>query len=170
VPYFGSGVDNSVNLTPVPTLVFTPNPGANSTVRMVNQGTSNVYVGGPNVSALSGLLVAPAGRVELPVMNAKVYASGGYNPSTLSATTVSSALTAGTTAFTVGSATGLSTGATLMIGNTPGQEFVTVAGFATTSVTAATGLLQDHASGAAVAFVNPVIGLLRVGGGTSGVA
>lgn len=164
--YFGPGVPNNVNLTPTATLVFTPNPSANSTVRLFNQGSSTIYVGGANVSANSGIPLAPNSRIELPAMNAPVYAAGNYGPSTASATTLAAASTAGTTAITA--AASVPTGSTLLIGNGSGTEFATVTVGGTTVGTSP--LLYDHASGAAVKYVNPVIGLLQVQGGTSGIA
>jgi hypothetical protein len=164
--YFGPGVPNNVNLTPTAMLVFTPNPSANSTVRIVNQGSSTVYVGGANVSANSGIPVAPLARIELPVMNTSLYAAGSYGPSTASSTTLAAATTAATTAITT--AASVPTGSTLLIGNGSGTEFATVTVGGTTVGTSP--LLYDHASGAAVKYVNPVIGLLQVQGGTSGIA
>lgn len=164
--YFGPGVPNNVNLTPTATLVFTPNPAANSTVRIVNQGTSTVYVGGANVSAVSGIPLAPTARIELPVMNTPVYAAGTYGPSTATATSLATATTVGTTAITT--AASVPSGATLMIGNGTGVEFAVTTSGGTTVGTAP--LLYDHASGATVKYVTPIVGLLQVQGGTSGIA
>lgn len=163
MPYFGAGVDQHVNLAATPTWVFTPTPNAPATVRLVNEGSNVLYVGGAAVSPGNGLPLYPNTRVELPLANQTLYACSNYIASTV-ATTVTTASTAGAVAMTVGVAPVV--GATLAIGNGAAKEIVTVAATSGTTIfTAATAFLYDHGVAATVATVTSVIAQLRVSAG-----
>jgi hypothetical protein len=170
MPYFGAGVDNHVNLTPGPVLVFTPNPSAAAaTARFVNEGTNPVYIGGPSVTSFTGLKLMPNGRVELPAVNAAVYACGGYNPAS-GTTTLNGALSAGATVATLTTAASFTVGSVAIFGNASGQEAAVVTGTTATAVTLATALVNDHATGVTVATGVVAVGQLHVAGGASGIA
>lgn len=162
MPYFGAGVDQHVNLAATPTWIFTPTPNAPATVRLVNEGSSLLWVGTAAVAPGNGLPLYPNTRVELPVANQTLYACSGYQATTVS-TTLSSTFTAGTTAFSV--ATLPAIGATVVIGNKSGTEVLTVAGTAAGVFTAATASLYDHTAGSTVSTVTSIIGQLRVNAG-----
>src|ERR1700677_199716 len=103
MPFLGAGVDNHVNVTPTPVLVFTPNPSAAAaTARFFNEGSATVYVGGANVSQFNGIPLMPNQKVELSNVNGSLYACGGYSAGANN-TTMSGASAAGSTSFTVAS-------------------------------------------------------------------
>ena len=164
--YLGAGVDQVVNPTTTPQWVFTPTPNAPSSVRFYNLGTSVVYVGQANVSQFNGLPIYPGNRpVEFQNVLTTLYACSGVAAGTNSSTT-STALTAGTNLFTVGSTTGYAVGSSLLVGNTgKGQEVVTVAGTTATAVTLATNLLYDHSTGSTVSTATASVGQLRITAG-----
>lgn len=162
MPNFPPGSPNNVNVTPAASLVFTPTPGVQASVRFWNPGSGTTYVGGPGVTPGNGLPILPGNRpVELQNVNVSLYACSGIT-SVGAATTVSGAVAAGATTFTVASA--VTVGAWLRIGNGTGVEYVQVSA-GTGTVTTSSALLYDHAASATVATVTASPGPLSVQAG-----
>lgn len=140
MPFLGAGVDQHVNVGPLPTWVFTPNPSAaSSTLRLFNEGSQPVYVGGPAVTPQTGLLLPPGCKpVELQNVNSTVYSCGFPIPGTTGFTLKSATLyTAGTNNFTLSASiatTALAAGVSVIVGpsaTSTGAEVLTISSVAT---------------------------------------
>lgn len=170
MPQFPPGVPNNVSVTPVAIQVFTPNPATNSSCRFYNPGLATVYVGGPKVSPINGLPIAPGNRpVELQNVNTNLYACSGFS-SVIATTTTGAAYSASTTTVVVaGSLASMVVGVYLQIGDTgTGVEYVQVQTVSTSALTVGTtALLYDHASGVTVSTLNVTPGPLSVQAGVS---
>lgn len=166
MPNLGPGVPNNVSVTPVPLLVFTPTPNVTATARFFNPGSSTVYIGGANVSPLSGIPVRPGNRpVELANVNVSLYACSGYSTITLSGTTSTTALTNGGTAFTMTSGASLATSAYFALGSGTGIEYLQVSSVSTNGATVlstTTPFLYDHAASVTVSTITATPGPLVV--------
>jgi hypothetical protein len=174
MPNLGAGVDQHINTTPVPTWVFTPNPVGGATVRLYNEGTQPVYVGGADVSPFNGLPLFPGGRpLELQNITGTVYTCSNavVGSNTASATISSNGATAGSTVLTVGSAfsTTITAGTTMILSGPAGvgAEVITVSGTAASALTLSTALLYDHRTASTATVATSTPGQLRV---TAGVA
>jgi hypothetical protein len=168
MPNLGAGVDQHVNTNPVPTWVFTPNPVGGAAVRLYNEGSQVVYIGGANVSPYNGLPLYPGSRpLELQNANSTVYSCSNVTGLT-SVATLSAALNAGVSAFTTASSIAtIANGATIVLGPSgAGQEVVTVTGSTGgTAYTVSTATLYDHKTGGAVYTAVSTPGQLRVTAG-----
>lgn len=175
MPNLGAGVDQHVNVGPIPTWVFTPNPSASSNLRLYNEGSQPVWVGGPGVTPQTGLLIPPGSRpVELQNVNSTVYSCGLAIPSATGYTLKSATFyTVGTTAFSLsGSVTTLGLGTYLIMGasaTNTGAEVVNVTGTTATggstiTFTVGTGTLFAH-DGDALTVATCFPSLLRVTAG-----
>jgi hypothetical protein len=169
VPNLGAGVDQHINTTPVPTWVFTPNPVGGASVRLYNEGSQPVYIGGVSVSPFSGLPLFPGSR-PLEVQNAQgtIYTCSNVSVGANSAT-VTSASTVGQTTFTTAAAppAALAAGSTFVLGVAGGgQEVLVVASTSASSVvTTTTGALYAHQGTTLVYAASTSPGQLRVTAG-----
>jgi hypothetical protein len=184
MPNLGAGVDNHVNLTFTPTVIFVPTPGQSAVARIYNEGRTLVYIGGAEVGQGNGLPLPPNSKpIEImnPVTNIYAVSAGVLGSimntvgTSLTATDIISPLNATSTittsaAIPASGAGSLPPGTIFAIGNTVNSsnlEFVTVAtSVSTTSITAT--VLYPHISGAVEGLypVAPTYGQIRV---TSGV-
>lgn len=165
MPYFGAGVDQHVNVPAAPTWVFTPTPGVTATARFVNEGSQVVYIGGAGVTPTSGLPLLPNTRVELPSVNVTLYACSGVSPTALNSTTLSGAQTAGASALTAASNTGIGVGSTLQVDTGANTEYLVVSTDTGGTIATTTPFLYSHVTGVAVKNVSPNVALLRVAAG-----
>jgi hypothetical protein len=150
MPNFGPGVPQNLNPAVTPTWVFTPTPLAAATVRIANNGTSTVYLGGVNVSPFNGFPLPPGCRpVELQNCPFTIYTCSNAFGTGATKVVNANALPAGTTTFTV-TTSGLAAGP-LILGNVGAQEVVNIASVASSTViTLSTGTLYDHVASATV--------------------
>lgn len=145
------GTPNVVNPAVTPTWVFTPTTSAPATVRLSNTGRNPVYVGPAGVTQSGGLAIPPGGKtIELVGVLQTLYAVSPVAPVTLSATSSTSAVTAGSTAISLTTAvpSGLSAGTYCVIGSTAntGWEAQLIASTtASSQLTFANPLVNDHA-------------------------
>lgn len=152
---FPPGSPNNLSVTPVPVQVFTPNPSAQASIRIFNAGSSVVYVGGANVSPLSGFPVLPGNRpVDLQNVNVNVFMCSGA--SVVAATgTISAATAAGNNSWTVATLNPGGVGGYIRLGNLPGAEYLQIAtttgAVSPWTITTTTNSLYDHAASATVA-------------------
>lgn len=177
MPNLGAGVDNHVNLTFTPTVVFVPTPGQSTVARLYNEGRTLIYIGGAEVSQYTGLPLPPGGKpVEIFNPPGNLYAVsygqiGVAAGTTATATLPTNLMAPGLSSIpttTTGAVTGLVPGNIIAIGNTVNSsniEFVTVATSAATTVITAT-LQYPHIGGEVLYPVVATYGQLRV---TSGV-
>lgn len=167
MPNLGAGVDQHVNTTPVPTWVFSPSPVGGASVRLYNEGTQPVYVGGVNVSPYNGLPLYPGSRpVEIQNANGTIYTCSAVTTGAV-AGTVTSASTAGQQSFVTGASVTTSGGAVLVVGRSGSQEVLivnTVSGSGTTIGTT-TAALYDHAATSPLYSATSNVGQLRVTAG-----
>lgn len=172
MPNLGAGVDQHVNTSPTPTWVFTPNPVGGASVRLYNEGSQPVYVGGPSVSPSNGLPLFPGGRpLELQNVSGTIYSCSNaiVGANTAAATISSNGATAGSTVLAVGAAfsTQIVAG-TNMIFSGPagvGSQVVTVVGTAASALTISTALLYDLRTAATGTVCTSTPGQLRVTAG-----
>jgi hypothetical protein len=159
MPYLGAGVDNHVNLTFTPTVIFVPTPGQSATARIYNEGRTLVYIGGAEVGQGNGLPLPPGSKpIEIinPVSNiyAVSYGALGAIAGTVGASSaVTNIISPGNATSTVTTAAAYPStwtpGTIIGIGNTVNSsnlEFVTVAtSVSTTALT--TTVLYPHNGG-----------------------
>jgi hypothetical protein len=150
-----------------PTWVFTPNTSAAATVQFVNIGRNPVYVGGSQVTQNTGLPVPPGGQpVRIIGATGQLYALSGVTGLAVAATMSSSAVTAGTTAITLTTTvpTGLAAGTTIAVGSTLGSWEAQVVATTTASsqITFANALVQDHAGSLIIYTATAALGQVRV--------
>jgi hypothetical protein len=172
MPNLGAGVDQHVNVTATPTWVFSPNPSAaSSSLRLYNEGSQPVYVGGANVTPLNGLLIPPGSRpLELQNVNSTVYtcsnAVAGASTQAATLGTGTGIATVGTTKLTVTTmSAAFSAGAILQLGTSTNIEYVVVASTATTVVTLSNPTIYYHAVGDVMTVATSTIAQLRVTAG-----
>lgn len=167
----GPGVPQSVSPGVTPTWIFSPNPSASSTVRLQNFGQWPVYVGGLGVSQPDALAIPPGNRpVELAGVTQTLYAISGVTIGAAAGTMSASAVTAGTTAVTLASTvpTGLAAGTTIVIGNTAGTGWeaqLVATTSASSQLTFASPLTNDHVASSVVFLATPQYGQLRINAG-----
>lgn len=173
MPNFGPGVDQHINTIVTPTWVFSPTPNVvGPSVRLYNEGTQIVYVGGANVSPFNGLPLPPNSRpLEIQNMTGTVYTCSNISVTGTGYTAAAGALNAGSTAITLsGSVTTLGVGSVLVLGAAPSQEVVQIANVTATSgsvisFTLATATLYDHKTAMPMTLATSVPGQLRVTAG-----
>jgi hypothetical protein len=170
MPNLGAGVDQHVNTGVAPTWVFTPNPSGGSALRLYNEGSQLVYVGGPNVTPLNGLPLFPGGRpVELQNITGTVYtcSNSAVGNNTAAATLGTGGIaTVGTTLLTVTTMnSSFAPGTTLQLGTATNREYVVVASTASTVVTLSNPTLYYHAVADVMTLATTTVGQLRVTAG-----
>lgn len=176
MPNLGAGVDQHVNTTAVPTWVYNAPAyvaGSNypACVRLYNEGSNVLFVGGANVSPLNGLALPPNSKpIEIQNVFGTVYTcSNSAVGANTSAATLSATVGSGGTVLTVTSAysTNITIGSTIFLNNAgSGGEYLVVSGTAATSLTVSTAALYDHVSGSKATIATTTIGQLRVTAGT----
>ena len=169
MPYLGAGVDQHVNTAPVPTWVFTPNPVGGASVRLYNEGTQLVYVGGVNVSPYNGLPLWPGSRpVEIQNANGTIYTCSNVNLTTTVMTAASSALAAGASSLSTTAvvASGFAAGTVFVLGAGNAKDVLVVASTAANStITFTTNTLYDHVGSSLLTAATSIPGQLRVTAG-----
>jgi hypothetical protein len=169
VPNLGAGVDQHVNTAPVPTWVFTPTPSVSSTLRLYNEGSQIVYVGGANVSPINGLPLFPGARpLELQNIGSTIYTCSYASTvgSTISATLSANFVAGGSSVpVTTGYSTGILVGSTIFLGTGTAAEVLVVSATAATTITTSTVTLYDHKTAATVTLASTTPGQLRVTAG-----
>jgi hypothetical protein len=177
MPNLGAGVDQHVNTAAVPTWVYQPPANLSGSpyqanVRLFNEGTNIVYVGGANVSPFNGLPLFPNSRpVELNNVSGTLYSCSNVLSGS-SVSTANAAYSANTNSFVT--ATSVPTanfyvGAPFLIG-VPGfgQEVLVISTISTsyTTIGTTTNSLYDHKTGTPIYAATSVSGQLRVTAGT----
>jgi hypothetical protein len=173
MPSLPPGTPQSVNPAVTPTWIFTaPSANITMTLRLQNTGRTPVYVGGAQVTQNNGLLVPPGRPVELSGVTGSLYALSSVVPgSTVAAGTMSaSAVTVGSTAITLTTTvpTGLAAGTTIVVGSTAGTGWeaqVVNSTTATSQITFANPLVQDHVGSGVIYTVTATQGQLGVAAG-----
>jgi hypothetical protein len=160
-----------VNPAVTPTWAFTPPSAAvTATVNIFNTGRTPVYVGGSQVTQNNGLLVPPGSRpVEMQSVTQTLYAlSPVVAGSAVAAGTMSaSSVTVGTTAITLTTAVpaSLAAGTTIIVGSTVGTGWeaqVVNSTTASSQITFANPLVQDHVASGVIYTATAQIGQVRV--------
>lgn len=171
MPYLGAGVDQHVDPAVTPTWVFSPNASAASNVRIYNEGQWTVWVGMSQVTMNNGIPVPPRSRpVELQNVTQTLYAVSGVLVGAAAGTMVSSAVTVGTTAITLSTTvpTSLAAGTTIIVGSTAGTGWeaqVINTTTATSQITFANPLVQDHVGSGVIYLATPQYAQVRVTAG-----
>ena len=170
-PSFPAGTDQHVNPAVTPTWVFTPVTGQTNTIRLYNEGLNTVYVGPSGVGQPAGLAVRPGNRpVELQNVTQTLYAISGVTIGAQAGTASASAFTAGSTAITLTAAVpaGLAAGTTIVVGNTAGTGWeaqVVASTTASSQITFANPLVNDHVGSSPIYTATAQLGQLRVTAG-----
>jgi hypothetical protein len=165
------GTPQSVNPAVTPTWVFTPTPNAPATVRLSNTGRYPVYVGGSQVTQNNGILIPPGSKpVEMQNVTQTLYALSPVQSPVIAATMSSSAVTVGTTAITLTAAVpaALAAGATIIVGSTVGTGWeaqVVNSTTASSQITFANPLVQDHVGSGVIYTATPQYGQVGVTAG-----
>jgi hypothetical protein len=171
MPNLGPGVDQVVNPAVTPTWIFTPPSNVTATVRLFNTGRYPVYVGPSGMDQPGGMQIMPGNRpVQLQNVNQTLYAISGVVSTGQAATAASSAVTAGTTAITLTATvpTSLAAGTTIIVGSTAGTGWeaqVVNSTTASSQITFANGLVNDHVGSSPIYTANALPGQLRVTAG-----
>lgn len=164
MPTLPPGSPASVNPAVTPTWIFTPSAYGPATIRVTNTGRYPVYVGGSQVTQNSGIPVPPGGKgLELIGLTGSLYALSPVVPASAAGTMSSSAVTVGTTAITLTTTvpTALAAGTTVLIGystaaTATGWEAQVVASTtASSAITFASPLVQDHAGSGVIWTATP---------------
>jgi hypothetical protein len=175
MPNLGAGVDQHVNLTYTPTWLFTPTTGVINTVRIYNEGSNTIYVGGKSVTQNTGIPVPPGNKpLEWANATSALYAVSAVNVGAVMNTVGGSLLL--TNVISVGASSVTTTAAvtnTLIPGTIFGignistgsnLEFTTVATSVSTTVMTAT-VAFSHVQGEGIYPVTPTYGQVRVTAG-----
>jgi hypothetical protein len=171
MPNLGAGVDQHLTPAVTPTWIFTPTSLQANTVRLYNEGSNPVYVGPSGLDQPGGFAIAPGNRpVELQNVTQSLYAVSGVQVGAVAGTVGASAATAGSTAITMATTvpTALAAGTTIVIGstvNTGWEAQVVNATTASSQLTFAQALVNDHANGVPVYLATARLGQLRVTAG-----
>ena len=177
MPNLGAGVDQHVNTAAVPTWVYNAPAyvaGSNfqATLRLYNEGTNTIFVGGANVTPFNGFPIPPGSKpVEIQNVTGTVYTCSNSfvtGSATAAATlgTGTGIATVGTTKLTVTTAAGIQAGQSIIIGTASNVEPAVVLSIATTVITLANPTLYYHAVGDVMTVATTTIGQLRVTAGT----
>ena len=152
-----------------PQWVFTPNASApQANVTFVNIGRNTVYVGGSQLTQNNGLPIQPGGKpVELIGVTGSLYALSGVTGLAAAGTMSASAVTVGTTAITLTTTvpTGLAAGTVIVVGSTTGTGWeaqVVATTTASSQITFANGLVQDHVASGVIYTATAAYGQVRV--------
>lgn len=162
------GTPQSVNPGVTPTWAFTPPSGVNATVRLTNTGRTPVYVGGSQVTQNNGILVPPGSHtVEMQNVTQTLYALSPVTGPSAAGTMSSSAVTVGTTAITLTATvpTSLAAGTTIIVGSTAGSGWeaqVVATTTASSQITFANPLVQDHAGSGVIYTATPQYGQIGI--------
>ena len=142
-----------------------------------NNGSSNAYLGGSAVTAVSGLLFPPGAQLTLPFAPYAIFATSAAATlgTPVSSLAAAAAAGAGTVILTGTATTGLvpSTGQIFAVGPGTALEYVTVstytAGAANGTVVTTAPLLYDHANAATAQTITSQPGAtsLSVNAGTT---
>ena len=168
MPNFPPGTPNSVNPAVTPTWVFTPTPNAPATVRISNTSRYPVYVGGSQVTQNNGIQIPPGSRpIEMQNITQTVYALSPVTGPVAAGTMSSSAVTVGTTAITLTTTvpTSLAAGTTIIVGSTAGTGWeaqVVNSTTASSQITFANPLVQDHAGSGVIYTATAQLGQVNV--------
>lgn len=171
MPTFIPGTDQHVNPAVTPTWIFTPNSSATSTLRLFNEGRYPVYVGTSGINQADAMALPASSRaLELQNVTQTLYAVSGVNVGAVSGTMTASPVTAGSTAITLTTTvpTALAAGTTVVVGstaNTGWEAQVVLTTTATSQLTFANPLVNDHTSSSPVYVATPMPGQLRVTAG-----
>jgi hypothetical protein len=170
MPTLPPGTDQTVNPGVTPTWVFSPVSAQNTTLRLLNTGSSVVWAGGVNVSPFNGFPIPPGSRpVQLQNVGYTVYTCANVTPDGAGHTLAASALPAGSTAFTVSaSVSTITAGTVVLLGAAGSQEVVSVkatGGATTTTFTLATATLYDHVASSPATLATAQAGQIRVTAG-----
>jgi hypothetical protein len=176
MPNLGAGVDQHVNTTAAPTWVYNAPAyvaGSNytPTLRLYNEGTNVLFVGGVNVTPSNGLALPPGSKpLEIQNVYGTVYTCGN---SVVGGNTAAATLGTGVPA-TAGSTTlklnamnaNFTPGSTLIVGSGTNLDYVIIASTATTVVTLSNSTLYYHPAAELMTLATTTIGQLRVTAGT----
>ena len=171
MPNLGAGVDQHVNPAVTPTWIFTPTPNAPATVQLFNEGTKTVFVGTSGLDQSGALPVLPGCKpIRLQNVTASLYAISGVTVGAQSGTMTTTAVTAGSTVVTLTGTvpTALAAGTTIVVGNTAGTGWeaqVVASTTASSQLTFASALANDHVGSSPVYLATPQLGQLRVTAG-----
>jgi hypothetical protein len=173
VPNFGAGVDQHVNPAVTPTWIFTPNTtaGVASTLRLYNEGRYPVYIGTSGLDQPGGIAIPPSSKaVNLQNVTQTLYAVSGVVIGAVAGTMSASPVTAGSTAITLATTapTSLAAGTTIIVGSTAGTGWeaqVVNSTTASSQLTFANPLVNDHTSSSPVYLATAQPGQLRVTAG-----
>jgi hypothetical protein len=171
VPNYGAGVDQHVNPGVTPTWVFAPPSGIAMTLQLYNEGRYPVYVGPSGLDQPGGFEIPPgSGPLRMQNVTQTLYAISGVTSTGQAGTATASAVTAGSTAITLGAAvpTSLAAGTTIIVGSTAGTGWeaqVVNSTTASSQLTFANPLVNDHAGSSPVYTATALPGQLRVTAG-----
>ena len=161
------GTPNSVNPAVTPTWAFTPTPNAPATVRISNTGRYPVYVGGSQVTQNNGIQVPPGSRpIEMQNVTQTMYVLSPVSGPVIAGTMSASAVTVGTTAITLTAAVpaSLAAGTTIIVGSTAGTGWeaqVVNSTTASSQITFANPLVQDHVGSGVIYTATPQLGQVQ---------
>lgn len=160
--------------TPVgaaPVQVYTPAAVGRPHAFVYNTGPATVYLGGPGVTATSGLALPPKMELDLANgVNAIYAACGGVTLSATATTNLTATTTGGsTTNLSVGTTANFAAGNQVQVGSGNTAEVGVVASFATGPIIVlTTAPVYDHRAGAAVTLVTGASpGTVKTVAGTS---
>lgn len=168
MPSFPPGSPQSVNPAVTPTWIFTPSTYGPPTVRLTNTSRYTVYVGGSQVTQNNGIALPPGGKgLELIGNTGTLYAVSPVVAGSAAGTMSSSAVTVGTTAITLTATvpTSLAAGTTIIVGSTVGTGWeaqVVNSTTASSQITFASPLVQDHAGSGVIYTATPQYGQVNV--------
>jgi hypothetical protein len=171
MPNLGAGNDQHVNVSALPTWVFTPTSKLANTLRLYNEGSQPVYIGSSSVTPYNGLQILPGNKpLELSTALQAVYACCGVVSGTAVVNTTAATSAGSTVLATSAPTTNFAAGTYVSLGATTatspgGFEVLQVSGTTATNITVSTSTLYDHASGATVTVVTPTVAQLRVTAG-----
>jgi hypothetical protein len=164
------GTGQSVVPAVTPTWAFTPPSSVTATLRLYNTGRTPVYAGGSQVTQNNGLLIPPGSRpVEMQNVTQTVYVLSPIvaGSAVAAGTMASTALTVGTTAITLTTTvpTSLAAGTTIIVGSTVGTGWeaqVVNSTTASSQITFANPLVQDHVGSGVIYTATSLIGQVSV--------
>ena len=154
-----------VTLTP-PVQVYVPPASGRPSVFIYNNGPNPVYVGGSEVTSVSGMMVPPAARVGVPAAVQGVFAVSGFNPTALVGTVSTNAAQGGSVLTVASGGSAFTTGAFISIENgSARQEIQAVASQTGSSVTVAGAFAFAHGSTVTFTAVTAATSVLTVSAG-----
>jgi hypothetical protein len=150
-------------------VVSYPPPAGTPHAYLFNTGLQVAYVGGQNVTSVSGLALYPNGKIPLTLMPGTVYAVSGFTQSATVFGTVQTAVQQGGTSFTTSGAPGWAIGSSLIVEpGTVRQEILPVGGTTSSSVTTNTGAAFFHAGTSSLVYaITPYVTTVKADRGAS---